>query len=53
MAGWQSNQVTQVAVKEYRAAEIKKEILNSAKLRNYFSENPNDLKVAWWFGDSR
>lgn len=37
--------VTGVAVKEYRAAEIKREILNSAKLRNYFSENPNDLKV--------
>ena len=38
--------VTLSAVQEFRAAEIKQEILNSAKLRSYFSENPDDLKVS-------
>lgn len=38
--------VTSVAVKELRAAEIKREILNSSKLKSYFSENPNDLTVS-------
>ena len=28
-----------------RTAEIKREILNSTKLKSYFAENPNDLKV--------
>jgi ATP-dependent RNA helicase DDX56/DBP9 len=37
--------VTGVAVRELRTAEIKKEILNSEKLKSYFVENPNDLKV--------
>lgn len=37
--------VTEVAVKELRAAELKREILNSTKLKHFFSENPNDLKV--------
>jgi ATP-dependent RNA helicase DDX56/DBP9 len=37
--------VTSAAVKELRAAEIKREILNSAQLKKYFAENPNDLKV--------
>ena len=37
--------VTSVAVKELRMAEIKREILNSNKLKAYFAENPNDLKV--------
>jgi ATP-dependent RNA helicase DDX56/DBP9 len=37
--------VTNAAVKELRAAELKKEILNSEKLKSYFAENPNDLKV--------
>ena len=37
--------VTSVAVKELRMAEIKREILNSSKLKDYFAENPNDLKV--------
>lgn len=37
--------VTNVAVKEMRNAEIKKEILNSEKLKSYFAENPGDLKV--------
>lgn len=37
--------VTKAAVKELRIAEIKREILNSAKLKTYFAENPNDLKV--------
>lgn len=38
--------VTNAAVKELRAAELKKEILNSEKLKSYFAENPNDLKVS-------
>ena len=37
--------VTASAVQEYRAAEIKQEILNSGKLKSYFAENPDDLKV--------
>jgi len=37
--------VTVVAVKEFRAAELKREILNSSKLKSFFAENPNDLKV--------
>ena len=37
--------VTSIAVKEFRTAEIKREILNSAKLRTFFANNPNDLKV--------
>ena len=38
--------VTNAAVKELRAAELKREILNSEKLKSYFAENPNDLKVS-------
>ena len=38
--------VTLAAVKEFRTAELKREILNSTKLRAHFSENPNDLKVS-------
>ena len=37
--------VTLAAVKEFRTAELKREILNSTKLKSHFSENPNDLKV--------
>ena len=37
--------VTNAAVKEFRTAEIKREILHSAKLKTHFMENPNDLKV--------
>lgn len=37
--------VTSVAVREFRAAELKQEILNSSKLKSYFVENPDDLKV--------
>ena len=37
--------VTTATVKEYRTAELKQEILNSTKLKSFFSENPNDLKV--------
>lgn len=43
--------VTMAAVKELRAAEIKREILNSEKLKNYFSENPNDLSVSVVLGE--
>eukprot|EP01041_Mallomonas_annulata_P007912 gene7912-16197_t len=37
--------VTNAAVKECRTAELKQEILNSQKLKTYFAENPNDLKI--------
>ena len=37
--------VTSAAVKELRTAEIKRELLNSEKLKSFFQENPNDLKV--------
>ena len=37
--------ITSASVKEIRAAEIKREILNSQKLKSFFTENPNDLKV--------
>jgi ATP-dependent RNA helicase DDX56/DBP9 len=37
--------VTGAAVREFRGAEIRREILNSEKLKSYFVENPNDLKV--------
>ena len=37
--------VTGTAVKELRSAELKREILNSEKLKSFFAENPNDLKV--------
>eukprot|EP01038_Epipyxis_sp_PR26KG_P004418 gene4418-6245_t len=37
--------VTAASVKELRTAEIKREILNSEKLKSFFAENPNDLKV--------
>jgi hypothetical protein len=37
--------VTVAAVKEFRTAELKREILNSSKLKAHFTDNPNDLKV--------
>jgi ATP-dependent RNA helicase DDX56/DBP9 len=37
--------VTAIAVKELRTAELKREILNSEKLKDFFAEHPNDLKV--------
>ena len=37
--------VTGAAVKEFRGAELKKEILNSEKLKDYFLQNPDDFKV--------
>jgi ATP-dependent RNA helicase DDX56/DBP9 len=37
--------VTTISVREFRAAELKQEILNSNKLKSFFSENPDDLKV--------
>jgi ATP-dependent RNA helicase DDX56/DBP9 len=40
-----SRAVTKVAVKETRAAELKAEILNSQRLQNHFSENPNELQL--------
>eukprot|EP00127_Corallochytrium_limacisporum_P000596 Clim_evm11s21 gene=Clim_evmTU11s21 len=37
--------ITGAAVKEARLREIKNEILNSAKLKEYFEENPRDREV--------
>lgn len=37
--------VTRAAVREARAAELKREILNSKQLEAYFDANPNDLSV--------
>ena len=37
--------VTATTIKELRLAEIRREILNSTKLKQYFQENPNDLKI--------
>ena len=37
--------VTDQAVREFRAAELKQEMLNSTKLKAFFSANPSDLKV--------
>jgi ATP-dependent RNA helicase DDX56/DBP9 len=37
--------VTGTAVRELRAAELKREILNSERLKSFFAENPTDLKV--------
>uniref|UniRef100_A0A8D8T6M4 RNA helicase n=2 Tax=Cacopsylla melanoneura TaxID=428564 RepID=A0A8D8T6M4_9HEMI len=39
---WRS--VTKIAVREARLKEIKQEILNSQKLKNYFQDNPTDLE---------
>lgn len=39
---WRS--VTKIAVREARLKEIKQEILNSQKLKNYFEDNPSDLE---------
>jgi ATP-dependent RNA helicase DDX56/DBP9 len=37
--------VSKVAVREERQAELKRELLNSEKLREYFALNPGDLKT--------
>jgi len=37
--------VTKVAVRETRAAELRKEIMNSERLREHFEENPKDLQL--------
>lgn len=37
--------VTKVAIREARLKEIKTEILSSYKLKSFFEDNPNDLKV--------
>ncbi|XP_018322248.1 probable ATP-dependent RNA helicase DDX56 [Agrilus planipennis] len=37
--------VTRIAVREARLKEIKQEIFNCQKLKSYFEDNPNDLKV--------
>ena len=37
--------VTKTSIKEARLKEIKTEIMNSKKLRSFFEDNPNDLKV--------
>ena len=37
--------VTKVAVRESRIKEIRQEMLNSQKLKTYFTDNPRDLQV--------
>ncbi|XP_046385080.1 probable ATP-dependent RNA helicase DDX56 [Ischnura elegans] len=37
--------VTRIAVREARLKEIKQEIFNNEKLKSYFEDNPNDLRV--------
>ncbi|XP_023230574.1 probable ATP-dependent RNA helicase DDX56 [Centruroides sculpturatus] len=37
--------VTRIAIREARLKEIKKEILNSQKLKCYFEDNPRDLQL--------
>ncbi len=37
--------VTRLAVRDARAAELKKEILNSEKLKAHFEDNPRDLQL--------
>ena len=37
--------VTATAVKEFRTAELKREVMNSAALKDYFTRNPNELKI--------
>jgi len=37
--------VTKVAISEARRKEIKQEIINSEKLKTFFSENPKDLEL--------
>ncbi|KAL5021816.1 hypothetical protein ScPMuIL_000971 [Solemya velum] len=37
--------VTKVAIREARLKEIKKELLNSQKLKSYFEDNPRDLQL--------
>lgn len=37
--------VTRIAIREARLKEIKKELLNSQKLKCYFEDNPKDLKL--------
>ncbi|XP_055331652.1 probable ATP-dependent RNA helicase DDX56 [Paramacrobiotus metropolitanus] len=37
--------VTKVAVREARIKEIRQEMLNSQKLKTYFTDNPRDLQV--------
>lgn len=37
--------VTKVAIREARIKEIRQEILNSQKLKTYFTDNPRDLQI--------
>ncbi len=37
--------VSDTAVREFRTAELKREVLHSATLKDYFARNPNDLKI--------
>jgi ATP-dependent RNA helicase DDX56/DBP9 len=37
--------VTKVSIREARAAEIKKEMVNSKKLKSHFEDNPRDLQL--------
>ena len=37
--------ITDQAVKDFRSAELKQEIMNSTKLKSFFAANPNELKA--------
>jgi len=37
--------VTKTAIREARIKEVRREMLNSEKLKTYFEENPKDLQV--------
>ena len=39
--------MTKIAIREARLKEIKKEILNSSRLRSHFEENPRDVQVRY------
>lgn len=41
----QAKSVTKIAVKEARAQDLRKEILNSEKLKSHFQANPGDLDL--------
>ena len=40
-----SRSVTKAAIREARVKELKAEVMNSAKLKAHFEDNPQDLSV--------
>jgi ATP-dependent RNA helicase DDX56/DBP9 len=45
--------VTRIAIKNARLIDLKQEMLNSSRLKNYFKNNPQDLQVIQHAGSSR